>query len=613
MSFEEIVDDIIKDLFGPGGSTSSEANGGFSEPAVPDVAQGNCSGPDFNVLAPWVGRPDRCDKSSLVRHIKSQELRKSVLRHLIKCGTNEEALQVSGELCRTIARDRTSRGPSFIAIVPHLCTQPHVHFWHDCNPSNGNCRCRILLPYRKKEEPFVATRENIRGFRSLRSIPSEEARKVGDPYIERLLRYIVLRQGKGQNEKGSVFVQGKRWELSTSVPETGALPARPASPDAGNQICYSYEEVDSARELFIGGGVKRPAEDCESLELPTMGYKRQPGEKKGFEPTRIAKSKVSYIENMLDTYIYTPPNILCQSSYWVNDNETRFISASSPEFQLAIHNVQTRFSQMSYQGFLDFYRKQRHYIFRPGVVYWDVQKSFYYARQWIEEQSENGTVTVPAPFGVTREKKSPKEWLQMISNIVNRRERKRFALILQGPTSCGKTWFTNMLLDFYLNKGELNNWNKYENTSFPFMGLVNRRIALWNEALLNGDASQKENLKVLFEGESKCVSVKNQKDGTVISTPIVVTTNNLMFEKDLQFKERQTVLTVAKVPMLTGGTTCPGFNSLHPFAWPKLLEYYKIETEQISENDVSNNMYAPQIMSLEQFVSFETSFITLEQ
>ena len=39
--------------------------------------------------------------------------------------------------------------------------------------------------------------------------------------------------------------------------------------------------------------------------------------------------------------------------------------------------------------------------------------------------------------------------------------------------------------------------------------------------------------------------------GTVISNPIIVTTNN-MFEKDLAFNDRQSVLNVAHIPMFTG-------------------------------------------------------------
>lgn len=404
-----------------------------------------------------------------------------------------------------------------------------------------------------------------------------------------------------------LFVGGRQGRLSSSVHEAGAIRDTDASPLAAGEICNSYEEVDSTFECAVQGGIKRPREDSEGVEPSPVGDQRQPIKKRGFEPTRIAASKVELIENLLDTYIYSPPNIIVQSLYWANHPEARYIPASSPEFQLALTNHMTRISNMTYDDLVLYYRKQRYYIFRPSVSYYDIPTSCKLAEQWLEVQSKIGTWLKPTTFGYENVNCSVKQWLQLISNVVNRRERKRFALVFQGPTSCGKTWWTNMLLDFYLNKGELNNWNRYENNSFPFMGLVNRRIALWNEALLNGDQQQKEHAKVLFEGESKTVAVKNQRDGTVISTPMIITTNNLTFEKCGEFKDRQYVFKVERTSMFTGGPNCPGFKSLHPFAWPYLLQKYKIDVdESASTNKVC------EITSLNDFYSFEPWNITAD-
>ena len=352
-------------------------------------------------------------------------------------------------------------------------------------------------------------------------------------------------------------------------------------------------------ECVVRQGEKRTREDLESVEPSSVGSKRSFGARKPFEPTRIAQSKVELIEKLLETYIYSPPNIITHSLYWADHPEAKFISSSSPEFQLAISNFQTRLSNMTFQDFLMFYRKQRFYTFRPGVSYHSVEESVKFSELWLTKQSAMGTWLNPTSFGYEKCSLSVKQWLQLMSNVVNRRERKRFALIFQGPTSCGKTWFTNMILDFYLNKGELNNWNRYENCNFPFMGLVNRRIALWNEACLNGDQVQKEHLKVLFEGESKTVSVKNQKDGTVISTPIIITTNNQTLERCTEFKERQYVFNVDRLDIFNGGPDCPGFKSLHPFAWPILLSKYNVDVDECA----STNKIC-EVMSLDNFMSF---------
>ena len=164
-----------------------------------------------------------------------------------------------------------------------------------------------------------------------------------------------------------------------------------------------------------------------------------------------------------------------------------------------------------------------------------------------------------------------------------------------------------MILDFYINKGELQNWNRYQNKDFPFMGLVNRRIALWNEGRLNGDDMQLEDLKVLLEGESKTVGVKHQKDGTVIATPFIITTNNYMFEKNVAFKDRLTIINIDKIPMLTGGSNCPGKLALHPFAFAKLINYFNIETSECSNVNICE-----EITSLSNFVSFDDECIEIQ-
>nr|WQF02878.1 MAG: nonstructural protein NS1 [Bee densovirus 8] len=416
-------------------------------------------------------------------------------------------------------------------------------------------------------------------------------------------RYVLLRQGGTRAEEAVVFVGGKEGRLSSSMYEAIPICDQVTSTPTSGEICDCYEEVDTAEQFVVQGGTKRAGEDREGLEPSAVEHEgplRKRSTKKPFEPVRIGQSKVELIESLLDTYIYSPPNVITHSLYWANHPDAKFIPASSPEFQLAIFNHQTKLANMTFDEFLSYYRKQRFYIFRPGVSYHTVEDSLKFAESWLEKQSVQGTWMKPSTFGYEQHNISIKQWLQLISNVVNRRERKRFALILQGPTSCGKTWFTNMILDFYLNKGELNNWNRYENCSFPFMGLVNRRIALWNEACLNGDALQKEHLKVLFEGESKTVSVKNQKDGTIIATPIIVTTNNQTLERAAEFRERQYVFNVARVDLFTGGPNCPGFKSLHPFAWPQLLKKYSIDVDECaSVNKVC------EVMSLENFMQFD--------
>lgn len=143
---------------------------------------------DSQLLA--IGRPNGRPDEMLVNSIKRTNLRTAIVRSIIRCGSNDLALSVARAIGSSVTQNRHSGASSFVAIVPHQCSRPHVHLWHDCNPLQGMCRCRLLTPYRGKEDEggILATRKTVSGFRPLRSIPTEEARKDGDPYFERLLK-----------------------------------------------------------------------------------------------------------------------------------------------------------------------------------------------------------------------------------------------------------------------------------------------------------------------------------------------------------------------------------------------------------------------------------------
>lgn len=355
----------------------------------------------------------------------------------------------------------------------------------------------------------------------------------------------------------------------------------------------------------VGGAIDGAEESAEGMELSADGRKRPfgggtngPAKKREHDPVRVSRSKVLHLESLFEKFIYSPPQLLQQSVHWINDDVARFILPSTPEFLVAMHNIQTKYSKMTYNEFVEFYKQQRYYIFRAGTVYHDVEASVKLANQWLEEQSNAGGVGVYEGNTLQYVKLPVKVWLQKIADVLCRRVRKRFCLVLNGPNSCGKTWFTNMFLDFFINKGEMNNFSRYENLTFPFMNLVNRRIGLWNEAFITGDPSQREHLKVLFEGESKSVSVKNVKDGIVMNVPMIVTTNNRTFETDIAFRDRQHIFKCEKINLLRGGEHCPGRKSLHPFAIPILFAKYNIETDESCSKDS-----APQVISLSDYLS----------
>ena len=183
------VPDDFESLFESIGSSFWEAIERLPLATLHPLGQGSGQGP--NSIVSSLGGPDGRADLMLVQSIKRTNLRKVIIRSIIKCRTNEGTLAVSRAIGSSITSNRHSGASSFVAVVPHQCGRPHVHVWHDCNPIQGMCRCRLFQPYRNGEDEndgVLATRKTVPGYRPLRSKPTEEARKDADPYFERLLK-----------------------------------------------------------------------------------------------------------------------------------------------------------------------------------------------------------------------------------------------------------------------------------------------------------------------------------------------------------------------------------------------------------------------------------------
>ena len=178
IDFQSVLESLGDDVW--------EAVEGLSLDPISPMDEGPTAEPNLSVLPAGGsdGRPD----DVLIDNIKRTNLRRVIVRSIIKCSSNEQCLEISRAIGHSVATNRHSGASSFLALVPHQCSRPHVHVWHDCNPQQGMCRCRLFTEYRGGKEGFLATRKSVKGFKPLRSIPTEEARKEGDPYFKRLLK-----------------------------------------------------------------------------------------------------------------------------------------------------------------------------------------------------------------------------------------------------------------------------------------------------------------------------------------------------------------------------------------------------------------------------------------
>lgn len=160
-----------------------------------------------------------------------------------------------------------------------------------------------------------------------------------------------------------------------------------------------------------------------------------------------------------------------------------------------------------------------------------------------------------------------KAFLLNLYNVCDKIIPKRNCFCVISPPNAGKNYFFDSVIHYYLNFGQIGNFNKY--CSFPLMECINRRILLWNEP--SAEPASFETLKCIFGGDTCNVKVKYQDDAVLQRTPTIVLSNNDIFPHDEAFRSRMFLYTWRPCEMLKDHKLKP-----HPLAWPHLLMYYNI-------------------------------------
>lgn len=112
---------------------------------------------------------------------------------------------------------------------------------------------------------------------------------------------------------------------------------------------------------------------------------------------------------------------------------------------------------------------------------------------------------------------------------------KRNCFVVISPPSAGKNFFFDGIRDYYLNAGQMNNPNKYN--QFAYQDCHNRKILIWNEPSYEG--RETENLKMLFAGDNMSANVKCKPQANVKRTPVIVLSNSRPhFVNHYAFKDR---------------------------------------------------------------------------
>mgnify|MGYP006279404493 CR=1 FL=1 len=394
-------------------------------------------------------------------------------------------------------------------------------------------------------------------------------------------RYSTLRGGGTK----SLYIRGRRSAIFDKL-EASEDPIWMAQ----EQSCLSGEESCCPNEPLFESVIHNPWRegDLESVSSFQTDRSSVSGRSKKLKNQSLSKNKYEVMEYFFREYIFSPPQLLIDQTIWTTHPVLKMVGADDKQLDLCFKNWRVELASWDYSDFVQFYKAKRHYYFKPKTEYHSVEQSVYWAEKWLENNAKNGYYFQPLPAAARTVKRasSVQEWLQVISDVLNRRYKKLRTVQFNGPRSVGKSWFTDMFADFYLNRADLSNWNRYVNSTFPFGDLDARRLILWNEPALSGDETQIEDLKKLMGGEILSANKKYARNqAKVYNTPMIITCNHGLLDNDPIFLERRRIFECVPFPEFIGGQNCPGQKALHPFAWIKLLKKYNIETDVVTVQD----------------------------
>lgn len=288
--------------------------------------------------------------------------------------------------------------------------------------------------------------------------------------------------------------------------------------------------------------------------------------------------KVELIQNFYKRYPCTPINNLCKTQQYNADGKLRFIREHEQCYKDAIELMSNQFCTFKIKQFVDMYREKdctplfslprgfndpahRHYLSDRNTIF--------IVRKLLIHQ-----------FG-TEEKVI--DFLNVLVGCLDRREGKMNTVFVYGPTSSGKNFFFDFVLNFFLVRGQMQNIRKGE--GFPYMDCVDRRVILFNEPNTDEGQGTIDTLKMLFGGDDFVVNVKFKPPGLVSRTPVIVLTNDHHLWKGIkEFRDRLTRYNWMEAPFLK---TVKGFPN--PKCFPELLESFNVVydfPQEIEEQDL---------------------------
>jgi len=319
------------------------------------------------------------------------------------------------------------------------------------------------------------------------------------------------------------------------------------------------ENVDFTRgvdELYIQS-LANPG----AIHDPVLGAVRSRGEKVHRKKRRygVDDDIVAEILKLLTQVIITPPRKIIGTIDWEDNMDLQNLPENDKDVAKAFQRWNFKTRRMKTNDFIEFYENLEcpKFLFQDvedsGDMYYNIDKSTEYAVQFIEFQTNGAGAT----------------FVQNLFDVLDKRIPKKNTIDVLSPPSCGKTWFFDMICDFYINVGHMKNFTKY--SQFPLQDCRERRVLLWNEPNCHPEAI--DTLKTIFGGDRCAVNIKCKDDEVVNRTPLIVTGNSRIFPNSDAMNDRRFKYDWMYWPELKE----IGVKKLAPLCWKNVLNHYNVK------------------------------------
>lgn len=267
---------------------------------------------------------------------------------------------------------------------------------------------------------------------------------------------------------------------------------------------------------------------------------------------------VEEILTLLNEVIVTPPTQIMNVPDWEDNVDLQNLPKNDKDVVLAFERWNRKLCGWKLRDFENFYNQGRKKmlfqdIHNTGSIYHTIEESANHIADFLEN-SFPGKV---------------EEFLTELVDILDRRRPKINAMEIVSEPSTGKTWFFDMVCDFFINVGHLKNMNRY--SQFPFQDCLTRRLILWNEP--NCHPEFLDTIKTVYGGDRCGAAVKCKDDAVIYRTPLIVTTNNHMFPSNEALNHRRFVKRFLPWPKLKE----VGIKKPHPCCLPIVLQKFNIQ------------------------------------